>query len=190
LVFSYAVCYQQKQYSALLFACQAAPIRESMVRLFGVKLRFLRHQHQTSQVELARVLGLATHAHVTNLESGRRSPSLVLILCVAAYWQISTDYLLRDTMPTEQVIPAPGPVQTTAPRMFGAKLRALRQHTDRSQAQLATHLMLASHRHISHLEIGRKEPSRDLILRIAETFGVSTDYLLLDSIPLETELPA
>jgi transcriptional regulator with XRE-family HTH domain len=49
---------------------------------------------------------------------------------------------------------------------------------------LAHQLEHITHTHISHLEADRKEPSIDLVLRIADVFGVSTDYLLRDAIPV------
>jgi transcriptional regulator with XRE-family HTH domain len=52
---------------------------------------------------------------------------------------------------------------------------------------LAQQLEHITHTHVSHLEAGRKEPSISLVLRIADFFGVTTDYLLRDSIPVGAE---
>jgi transcriptional regulator with XRE-family HTH domain len=52
------------------------------------------------------------------------------------------------------------------------------------QTELSLQLALRTQAHISLLESGRKEPSIDLVLRIADVFGVSTDYLLRDAIPV------
>jgi DNA-binding XRE family transcriptional regulator len=41
---------------------------------------------------------------------------------------------------------------------------------------------------VSNLEAGRKEPSLDLVLRIADFFGVTTDYLLWDCEPIREPL--
>jgi len=55
-----------------------------------------------------------------------------------------------------------------------------------SQAELARQLGLARQAFISNLESGRKYPGLETIVKISEFFGISTDYLLKDSIPIET----
>jgi transcriptional regulator with XRE-family HTH domain len=58
------------------------------------------------------------------------------------------------------------------------------------QADLARQLGLRTQAHISLLEAGHKEPSISLLLRIADFFGVTIDYLLRDNIPISNvEIP-
>src|SRR6266542_266095 len=66
--------------------------------------------------------------------------------------------------------------------LVGAKLRALRQQQRLTQGELAHQLGLARQGYISNLETGRKTPSLDLVVQIANLFGVTTDYLLRDAI--------
>jgi transcriptional regulator with XRE-family HTH domain len=73
------------------------------------------------------------------------------------------------------------------PDDFGKKLRHLRRQRGLTQAQLAQQLALTSHAHISHLESQRKLPSLDLILRLVQYMGVTTDYVLCDAIPVEAD---
>src|SRR3954447_20065239 len=70
------------------------------------------------------------------------------------------------------------------PRLFGDKLRSLRLAVQMSQVDLARHLGLASHSHISYLENGHNAPSLELAVNVAGVFGVATDYLLRDSVPV------
>lgn len=72
------------------------------------------------------------------------------------------------------------------PRLLGEKLRHLRVQRNMNQGDVARELGLARQAFISNLEAGRKYPSLDTIVRISEFFGVSTDYLLKDSIPVES----
>jgi transcriptional regulator with XRE-family HTH domain len=53
------------------------------------------------------------------------------------------------------------------------------------QKSLACQLGLRTQAHISLLEAGHKEPSIGLVLRIADLFDVTVDYLLRDTIPIE-----
>jgi DNA-binding XRE family transcriptional regulator len=78
---------------------------ESMPVLLGAKLRYLRQQRQMTQEELARQLGLRRQGHVSNLEMGRKTPSLDLLVQIADLFGVTTDYLLHDAAPVEMVEP-------------------------------------------------------------------------------------
>ena len=65
-------------------------------------------------------------------------------------------------------LPAPPP---TAADSFGAHLRHWRQHRRLSQLDLA-HEAQVSTRHLSYVETGRAEPSREMVLRLAERLEV------------------
>jgi transcriptional regulator with XRE-family HTH domain len=71
--------------------------------LLGAKLRYLRQQQQMTQEELARQLGLMRQGHISNLEMGRKTPSLDLLVQIADLFDVTSDYLLRDTIPVEIV---------------------------------------------------------------------------------------
>jgi transcriptional regulator with XRE-family HTH domain len=159
-----------------------------MPRFFGEKVRYLRTTHDIVQVDLARQLSLATHTHISQLEKHRTTPSLNLVVRVALFFGVTIDYLLRDDLPIDAPIRLGDP-ETPAPEVhwhhFGEKLRGLRRQHQLTQVDVAKALALGTQAHISNLESHRKEPSIDLVLRIADFFGVTTDYLLRDSIPLE-----
>jgi transcriptional regulator with XRE-family HTH domain len=159
-----------------------------MSLLFGDKMRYLRRQHNITQSNLARQLAVS-RAYINNIEADRKSPSLRMVLGMANLFGVATDYLLRDTVPVEDIAQYPAnELSTSHPPcdLFGAKLRHLRLSHHVTQSDLANQLALAAHAHVSFLEAGRKEPSIDLVLRIADLFGVTTDYLLRDTITIET----
>lgn len=72
---------------------------------------------------------------------------------------------------------------------FGDKLQYLRVQQNLTQMDLAHHLALGSHTHVSRLEAGLRAPSLDLIVRIAKFFSVTIDYLMRDSLPVEAPIP-
>jgi DNA-binding XRE family transcriptional regulator len=160
-----------------------------MPQLFGAKLRHLRQQGKVTQAELARWLSLSAHTHISHLEAGRNTPSIELVVKIADYFQITTDYLLRDTIAIDSPPPFSSLHSQRQPlqRMFGTKLRYLRTHRNLTQVDMAHQLEHITHTHISHLEADRKEPSIELVLRLADFFEVTTDYMLRDSIPVEAE---
>lgn len=144
-----------------------------------------------TQVECAAQLGLATHSHISNVETGRRAVSLDLVLRTAMLFGVSTDYLLRDSIPTDSTLtfkpdPSSNPVFST--RLLGAKIRYLRTEQGLSQTEMSRILSLAAHTFISLLESGNKEPSVDLLVMIADFFQVTTDALLDDAVPVEAVL--
>lgn len=61
--------------------------------------------------------------------------------------------------------------------MFRNRLRALREGRDLTQADLGE-VLRVSKQTISNYENGVSSPDQDMLLRIADYFGVSTDYLL------------
>jgi DNA-binding XRE family transcriptional regulator len=90
-------------YKIVVVVCQSTrlPIYEPMVRLFGQKLLYLRRSKQLTQAQLAERLGTVTQSYISHLEAGRKEPSLEFVLMVADIFNISLDYLLRDTIPVD-----------------------------------------------------------------------------------------
>jgi transcriptional regulator with XRE-family HTH domain len=164
-----------------------------MSQLFGEKLRFLRRNQGITQSDLAQQLGLASHTHIAKLEANQDVPSLALVVRVAASLHVTTDYLLRDTIPLEEPskrnqLVARGSVDAIEGlQRFGATLRALRLRSGLSQAVLARQLRLARQGYISNLETGRKAPSLDLAVQIADQFGLTTDSLFYSTLPTDPD---
>jgi transcriptional regulator with XRE-family HTH domain len=158
-----------------------------MTNRFGEKLRALRRHHHLSQADLARLLGIISQSHVSYLETSSKEPSLALVVRVAEVFSVSTDYLLRNSILS--TVPATSAINTTfattpAPTLenLGLKLRHLRTYFGLTQSEVAQRLASITQAHISQLEASRKEPSIELLLHIADNFGVTTDYLVRDSI--------
>lgn len=63
---------------------------------FGEKLRILRTDRQLTLQQLAVALGYATHAYISELEGGKKVPTVAFVLKVAALFGVTTDELLRD----------------------------------------------------------------------------------------------
>ena len=70
--------------------------------------------------------------------------------------------------------------------MLGARMAALRRSAGWSQAELARKLKVSASA-VGMYEQGRREPSGELLVAMAEVFGVSTDYLLTGKTASETD---
>ncbi len=55
---------------------------------------------------------------------------------------------------------------------FGTVMRRLRIERGLSQEELALRLDMSSHAHISRLESGKKQPTLDMVFRLADALGV------------------
>jgi transcriptional regulator with XRE-family HTH domain len=72
-------------------------------------------------------------------------------------------------------------------RRFGEKLHALRTLRGLTLKELAYALGYVAHGHLSELEAGKKLPTAEFVLKVADLFDVTTDQLLRDEIDLDLE---
>jgi transcriptional regulator with XRE-family HTH domain len=68
---------------------------------------------------------------------------------------------------------------------FGEKFRTLRRRHGLTMRDLADRLGLATHGYVGDLESGRRQPSLELALKIADIFGVSVDHLARDDLDID-----
>ena len=68
---------------------------------FGEKLRILRQRRGMTLNELAELTGYATHAPLSQIETGKRKPTLDFVYKVADVFGISFDVLLNDNLGLE-----------------------------------------------------------------------------------------
>lgn len=69
-------------------------------------------------------------------------------------------------------------------KRIGEKLHQLRQRHDLTTRELADKLQ-TSHTQILRIEKGLRQPSGDLILRMAQVFQVSLDQLMQDELEVD-----
>ena len=68
------------------------------MRRFGEKLRRLRAQHHMTLKDLAAALGLSAHGYISEIESGKKRPTVDFVLSVARLFDVTTDVLLKDEL--------------------------------------------------------------------------------------------
>lgn len=73
-------------------------IRETFFKMekFGEKLRALRIRSGLTLKDLALALGLNAHGYISELECGKKIPTVEFALKVADFFNVTTDELLRD----------------------------------------------------------------------------------------------
>lgn len=73
------------------------------MRRFGEKMRALRVKHGLSVRQLATALDYHGHSRISEIETGKRVPTVAFVLQVAALFNVTTDQLLQDDLDIEGV---------------------------------------------------------------------------------------
>jgi transcriptional regulator with XRE-family HTH domain len=68
---------------------------------------------------------------------------------------------------------------------LGEKLRVLRVRRGFSFRELAAILSVSSYSHLAEIESGKSKPSVELLVKLADLYGVTTDQLLRDHLEVE-----
>ena len=67
----------------------------------GEKVRKLREQRGLTVRELSVLLEIGSHSHIVQIESGKRKPSLEILLRLMNVFHVSCDQLLDDNLEVE-----------------------------------------------------------------------------------------
>lgn len=71
--------------------------------MFSNRIRFLRQSKQINQVQLSEKLNV-TKQTISNWENGNILPSVEMLIKIANFFEVSTDYLLdRDVQKSENI---------------------------------------------------------------------------------------
>jgi transcriptional regulator with XRE-family HTH domain len=68
------------------------------IERFGEKLHTLRMRQGLTQREVAATLGLAAHSYINALETGKKKPTIELVVLIAKLFRTTTDQLLDDAL--------------------------------------------------------------------------------------------
>jgi len=66
------------------------------IKRFGKKLHKLRTSRGITLQDLAEALGFKSHGYISELEAGKKLPTVDFVLQVARYFDVTTDELLKD----------------------------------------------------------------------------------------------
>jgi transcriptional regulator with XRE-family HTH domain len=68
------------------------------IKRFGEKLRNLRTQRGLPMTELAARLGYTSHGYISEIENGKKQPTVEFVLKISRLFGVSTDQLLKDEL--------------------------------------------------------------------------------------------
>jgi transcriptional regulator with XRE-family HTH domain len=68
---------------------------------FGEKLNRLRTQQKLSMQKLAQLMGHSAHGYISELENGKKLPTVEFVLRLSRLFDVTTDELLKDELELE-----------------------------------------------------------------------------------------
>lgn len=66
------------------------------MKRFGEKLKILRLEKKLTLQEIAQLFGYKAHGYISELESGKKQPSVEFVIQVSRFFNVTTDELLID----------------------------------------------------------------------------------------------
>ncbi|PLA90515.1 helix-turn-helix domain-containing protein [Ligilactobacillus salivarius] len=131
--------------------------------MIGDTIKQLRKVHNLSQETFASKIGVS-QTTVTSWETGKAEPTSSIIVKIANYFNVSTDFIL-DVNNSKQ------------PFSLGNKIKKLRKIHNLNQSELGK-ILNVSQQAITAWETNRSIPGADTLLFLADYFNVSADELL------------
>lgn len=163
------------------------------------KLLALREKLGASQTEMARLIGLGlSSARISDYETDKREPNLMVLLAYAKAARISTDSLIDDSVelmfPKNLTTPKEvtewrkgrkmGPRQPRQKRL-AEKLLQIRQWLKLSQLEINERLGIQTdYTLISMYEHNKRQPPLNVLLAYARLAGVPLEQIVDDDLDL------
>jgi transcriptional regulator with XRE-family HTH domain len=83
---------------ARLFCIVNEFLRGARMQRLGAKIRTLRRRRRLTLQELALALGFSSHSYVSEIERGKKVPTIEMIIKIADVFGVSVDELVRDDL--------------------------------------------------------------------------------------------
>lgn len=167
---------------------------EVIIMIFSERLKELRESKKISMYTLAKQLGVSDAA-ICKWENAVTEPKASNIKNLSEFFEVSSDFLLglEDELGIKKysVPPAHTPdiITSEGSTIFSQKLKELRTRDDISQAKFAREVGF-SQSAIASWENETREPGINALIKIAQYFNTSVDYLIgLPTITPQTEKP-
>ncbi|MCT3091767.1 helix-turn-helix transcriptional regulator [Lactococcus lactis] len=131
--------------------------------VFAEQLKTLRKINGITQKELAEKLKIKQNSY-SDWENGKSEPNIEMLVRIADYFDVSLDYLMGGKM-------------KNITEAFSLCLKKIRMKRKLSQKQIAEELKISQQQY-SKWEGGIITPNAETLVRLADYFDVSVDYLL------------
>ena len=148
---------------------------------FHEKLKMLRKKKGLTQQEVADFFGVKQPIY-QKWESGVRKPSYENLSMLACIFDVSLDYLLGDYLEIskERYLKFKKQKQKQKEEkknLFSVRLKELRKKNQLTQQRLADEIGV-NRVNITRWEKGKREPSFENLIKLADILNTTTDFLL------------
>ena len=146
---------------------------------FAKRLKRLRKEAHLTQQDVADYFKTSPQSYA-QWEKGQRSPSKESLEKLASYFGVSVSYLVgeSDTIDYGAFEEQSTPTRLSDDKTFIERLKELRKQSGLTQQQLAD-IVGTTQQNIAFWETGRQRPKQPSLIKLANYFNVSIDYLLV-----------
>ena len=145
--------------------------------IISKRLKSLREHRNLKQKDVAKDLSLTPY-QLSRYENDSSKPDPNLILQFSKYYNVSTDYLLGNIESDEDELhQIKFYKEKVGVRVLSKRIKQLREGRKITQLDLANKVGV-SHVSISGYENGNRVPDFENLMKLANFFGVTTDFLL------------
>lgn len=162
--------------------------QETSPESFAKRLKRLRKEAHLTQQDVADYFKTSPQSYA-QWEKGQRSPSKESLEKLASYFGVSVSYLVgeSDTIDYGAFEEQSTPTQLSDDKTFIERLKELRKQSGLTQQQLAD-IVGTTQQNIAFWETGRQRPKQPSLIKLANYFNVSIDYLLVGKAQAEEKL--
>ncbi len=145
-----------------------------MKEIFISNINALRKENKLTQPQLAKETGLSKSA-ISSWESGERIPSAIAIIKLSQYFEVTSDYLLKISNDNKCIYYSDKSEIDMS--IFRERLLKLRKNMNLTIYDLENILKLSKSA-LHTWEKGISIPNAQAVIKLADYFNVTTDYLL------------
>lgn len=162
--------------------------QETSPESFANRLKRLRKEAHLTQQDVADYFKTSPQSYA-QWEKGQRSPSKESLEKLASYFGVSVSYLVgeSDTIDYGAFKEQSTRIQLSDDKTFIERLKELRKQSGLTQQQLAD-IVGTTQQNIAFWETGRQRPKQPSLIKLANYFNVSIDYLLVGKAQAEEKL--
>ena len=139
-----------------------------------IKLKELRLKNNLTQEDIAKKINKSAVAY-GYYESGRNEPDIQTLIRLANFYNITIDYLVGNEIPYFSN-------KNDYTKNRNIKLKELRLKHEKTQQEIAKDLNLTQNTY-SNYEKGKTTPDIQTLIKIADYFHVTVDYLIGHEVP-------
>jgi transcriptional regulator with XRE-family HTH domain len=164
--------------------CAGFSDEKDKINAVATRIKLLRKQKNITQTKMAEDLALGGKSTISSYETGLSTPEIETLIKIAAYFNVSINYIFERTEETTPYAPFSMATISDVKAIeqlredVGNRIKEMRKDHNLTQDELASLLNMSAKSTVSSYERGSSFPSNKVLSDLADVFQVSIDYLL------------